>query len=368
MPAETEGEKREIMLLRVPEYYHQFQCIASACPDNCCIGWEIDIDQESAARYRETEVPFGDRLRAAIRREGETACFRLNGERCAMLNGDNLCEIILNLGEDALCQICRDHPRFTDTFGSLRETGVGLCCPEAARLLLSRQESLTFSVVETPETGEESECDPEVLSELLKARETLFRIVQDRTIPLTLRMDQALTYAAQLQGETFSEIPEPSEATETVRMWLSALAELERINELWTERLEAARILFNRSERDLKHLTRSFFAAAEGWAQEFEHLMMYFLFRYFLKAVYTGDCLTPVQLAVVSCLLIGVLELTGFAEQGSLSPEERAAAARLYSKQMEYSEENRETLEEWLIFDERFSVDRLRRILRAERK
>ena len=125
------------MLLRVPEYYRQFQCTASACPDNCCIGWEIDIDPESEARYRQIEGPFGDRLRDAIRREGETACFRLNGERCAMLNGDNLCDLILHLGEDALCQICTDHPRFRNYWSDRIEIGLGLACEEAARLMLS---------------------------------------------------------------------------------------------------------------------------------------------------------------------------------------------------------------------------------------
>lgn len=119
------------MRLCVPEYYEHFQCSASACQDNCCIGWEIDIDTESDRQYRQVGGAFGARLQATFRREGDTPCFRLAAERCVFLNEENLCEIILHLGEEALCQICRDHPRFTETFGTLRETGVGLCCPEA---------------------------------------------------------------------------------------------------------------------------------------------------------------------------------------------------------------------------------------------
>ena len=353
------------MLLRVPEYYRQFQCTASACPDNCCIGWEIDIDPESEARYRQIEGPFGDRLRDAIRREGETACFRLNGERCAMLNGDNLCDLILHLGEDALCQICRDHPRFTETFGALRETGVGLCCPEAARLLFTRRDPLTFLVEETEEAAEETECDQTNLASLLEVRETLFHIVQDRSHPLVQRMEEALVYGAQFQGESVSEEADAKGAAETVREWLTALRALEAINQMWTERLEAAIHILDRSGEELSLLLERFCGSVEQWEQGLEHLMMYFLFRYFLKAVYTGDCLTPIQLAVFSCLLIGVLELTRFVELGSLPEGERIAAAGLYSKQMEYSEENREQLEDWLILDARFSVDRLRMVLRA---
>ena len=35
--------------LRRPSYYRQFRCIGSDCTDNCCIGWEIDIDPETLA-------------------------------------------------------------------------------------------------------------------------------------------------------------------------------------------------------------------------------------------------------------------------------------------------------------------------------
>ena len=37
------------MILRVPEYYEKFSCIASRCKDSCCAGWEIDIDEDSYA-------------------------------------------------------------------------------------------------------------------------------------------------------------------------------------------------------------------------------------------------------------------------------------------------------------------------------
>lgn len=45
------------MILRVPEYYDEFSCIASRCKDSCCAGWEIDIDEESYEYYRNVERP-----------------------------------------------------------------------------------------------------------------------------------------------------------------------------------------------------------------------------------------------------------------------------------------------------------------------
>ena len=40
------------MEIFAPEYYNQFRCIASACPDSCCKEWEVDVDAAAAAFYR----------------------------------------------------------------------------------------------------------------------------------------------------------------------------------------------------------------------------------------------------------------------------------------------------------------------------
>ncbi|MDO5594222.1 MAG: flagellin lysine-N-methylase, partial [Eubacteriales bacterium] len=107
------------MKLYQPTCWKPFQCTASQCGDNCCIGWEIDIDPNSYARYQAVSGAFGDTLRANIQ-SGETPCFKMIEERCAMLDGENLCQIYRRWGKEGLCQICRDHPLFTDTFGTRR--------------------------------------------------------------------------------------------------------------------------------------------------------------------------------------------------------------------------------------------------------
>ena len=55
------------MILRVPEYYEKFSCIASRCKDSCCAGWEIDIDEDSYAYYNSVEGKFGKRLKESMR-------------------------------------------------------------------------------------------------------------------------------------------------------------------------------------------------------------------------------------------------------------------------------------------------------------
>ena len=132
------------MKLMAPYYYPAFRCIADKCRHSCCIGWEIDIDPDTRERYRRIPGAFGARLNAAID-DGEVSAFRLGAdERCPMLNNNGLCDLITTLGEDALCQICADHPRFRNFFADRTEIGLGLCCEEAARLILSREEPMAL--------------------------------------------------------------------------------------------------------------------------------------------------------------------------------------------------------------------------------
>ena len=35
-----------------PDYYRQFTCIGGECPDTCCAGWEIVIDDKTLESIR----------------------------------------------------------------------------------------------------------------------------------------------------------------------------------------------------------------------------------------------------------------------------------------------------------------------------
>ena len=47
---------------RVPTYFNEFACIGGACEDNCCIGWEIDIDENTDNLYKNINSDFGKYL------------------------------------------------------------------------------------------------------------------------------------------------------------------------------------------------------------------------------------------------------------------------------------------------------------------
>lgn len=55
------------MIVRVPDYFSEFSCIAGECKDSCCLGWEIDIDEDSYEYYQTLPGEVGERLRKGNR-------------------------------------------------------------------------------------------------------------------------------------------------------------------------------------------------------------------------------------------------------------------------------------------------------------
>ena len=51
--------------------YGEFRCIAGACPDSCCAGWEIVLDDASVERYRTVSGGLGERIRQAMAEDAD---------------------------------------------------------------------------------------------------------------------------------------------------------------------------------------------------------------------------------------------------------------------------------------------------------
>ena len=115
----------------------------------------------------------------------------LKNERCAFLNENNLCDIIINCGEDHLCQICRDHPRYFEWYGNIKEGGIGLSCEEGARLILS---DCDFGFSESEVDEEEEDVDEVLFSLLYSSREEIFSILNE-DMPLYDKLSSVLGFA-----------------------------------------------------------------------------------------------------------------------------------------------------------------------------
>ncbi|MCC8100576.1 MAG: flagellin lysine-N-methylase [Clostridiales bacterium] len=357
-----------------------FRCAASACGDSCCVGWEIDVDADTLDLYRQVGGSFGKRLAQNIVTEPDgTSHFRLTaGERCPFLNEENLCDIILHLGEGALCDICDQHPRFYNDYDNLQETGFGLCCEAAGRLLFSSDRPLTIRTTETEEEASD-EASAETLPLLLHLREQLFGLLQDRGAPLQTRFTSMLLYAQTAQdawdgqdldalcdaeelaadllpfGEAAWGEGEPSDLPAEL---LRFFGTLESINGEWDALLRAAVDCLALPDRPA--LEARFRADMAGREYEYEHLAFYFLYRYFLHAVDDGDFLSRVCLALLSVLAVRRLDFACWHQNGErFTLEDRIAVARIFSKELEYSEENMAAFLAELRDSDQFSPDGL---------
>lgn len=305
----------EAMKTMVPNYYGKFACIAGECRHSCCIGWEIDIDDESLARFQRTGGKTGDRLRESILTDAEGAHFLLDkNDRCPFLNKGGLCDLILELGEDHLCQICADHPRFRNFFSDRTEIGLGLCCEVAGQLIL-RQTAPVRLITLADDGLEEAQTKDEEL--LLHLRSVLIAAIQDRGLPFEARIEKMLRLA-DLPSLRFS-LPE----------WAQFLLTLERLDEAWAQRLRA-----------LDHAPTAPFPCLPELEIPLEQLAVYLLMRHLPGALEDGDLRGRVAYVALILMLVNALCAVRPEECGKWEAEELVEIARMYSSEIEYSDEN----------------------------
>ena len=131
------------MISLYPTIYHTFQCKADRCENTCCQLWTIDIDEATAERYHTMTGPLGESLRQAITVDDEGSHFVFSKEQpmCPLLNENGLCKVVLELGEEGLCDTCHMHPRFYKYIEDLELCGVGLSCEASVELLAEDTQS-----------------------------------------------------------------------------------------------------------------------------------------------------------------------------------------------------------------------------------
>lgn len=440
------------MVLRVPSYYKEFHCIADQCQDSCCIGWEIDIDEDTYFYYQSVEGKFGERLRThMVTEEGNSFALEENGW-CPFLNEKKLCDICMFLGEEALCEVCTEFPRFTMEYEDVREKVLSLSCEEVGRILFSSDAKTTWEEREIPEEceaweaegteesgqflgaadgesaeteadrlenavsgDEEEEALPEIPAARLEAvREQAVRILQNRSKPVFGRAAEYLAYCDRMQRELYggeadmdgAEARDDGEAdffawcgqgtdglghidigSEEERSGcaltdqesagreqeeraqqqayqdflarMESFGRLEVLYETWTN---VKKVLYETfSGENYLRYRQEFLETVRDREYEYEHLLVYFTFRYFMRAYYDDNIRTKAQFAVASVLMIRDMDVLRYVQNGGrFELCDRIDTARIYSKEVEHSEENMELLAEDFQFEDVFGVERMR--------
>ena len=406
------------LLLRTPDFYDHFLCIGDSCKDCCCIGWELDIDDDTFEYYKSVPGPFGDRLRgcmSAARKvspdapgddslfgdDGGSTMYRLKIDgRCPFLNSKNLCEIVLNLGPQALCQICSEYPRYSFEFDGAVEKSLTISCEEAGRLMFLSDVPIGFVETEADYFASD-DPDEEIFRTISLIRSASIRILENRRIDLADRIGHFLALCTEAQhaldladsdpdllrirlpelvrlytGSEHPEItpeardaaaegsgpcldaeeilpfPEDSELLDAVRRGrfdhlkkrMDILSGMEILTDRWVQEISELNKVFI-SEDSYESILSAWLSSPDCRIPAYEHLLVYFVFRYFPLAAYDGSIIDKARFAVFGMLVIRDLDAARFMRNGArFNLNDRIRNAKICSKEVEHSDYNIEYL------------------------
>ena len=269
--------------------------------------------------------------------------------------------------------------------------GISLSCPEAARIILRDSKKATFELSENDEevTGY-NDINAKLYIELMQCRKIVLDIIQNRDIDINIRASVVLSFTKEIQDKIdeneigdIKDIREKYSNKGFIKELLGSLEQyknkkndkynnmheyfnvfknLKHINPNDPLGLDDAIRYFWQSEDDKEiYLSKndSFNKYYEESMYKFEHILVYFIFRYFMKAVFDYDVSAKVKTAIVSYLMIKELSVVRFTEEGDFTEEDIVDIAHTYSKDIEHLEENIESLAEIFETNEVFAVEKM---------
>ncbi len=357
------------MLYTYPDYYDRFACVADKCEDTCCAGWQILIDDESLARYKENH-------RDDKRIDWENEVFQhCNGKRCAFLNDKNLCDMYTQWGADSLCVTCDRYPRHIEEFENVREYTLSLSCPEVAKILLNYKDKVTFEEKEDEEDEVDEEFDVLLYSVLQDTRQWMYDIIQNRDLPIQVRAaimleigsacqdcidegnvfnisDMLYEYKEKLNNGYANELLQDINYYEYTLPRFRRLYDLEVLNDLWADMTdEAAQLIYGENLEKCNMLHKSF----DEWLCKnvsqhnimWEQILIYFVSTYFCGAVYDGNIIGKLEMAVTSLVCIYEMLMARWIKNNEkLSFEDIVFVTYMYSRELEHSDINLDTMED----------------------
>lgn len=290
-----------------PTFYKNFKCIAGDCPDSCCQGWEVDADCDSLEYYKtlDNSLEIKKRIDSVLSKdEFDNTIFTLAPKkRCPFLNDENLCDMHIAIGGEHTPYTCRTFPRFIYDFGATREIGISFSCPVASDMMYNT-ESFDFETDINSDLPTLNDIDAEKYFLLYKGRAEAYKIAKDKNKSIRERLNDLLDFGVLLQEKLF-----PYDEGGDDIAFFDVFKNPELINPEWKEKVE---------NFSLKQVSDT---------QSNENILMYFLYKYLMQAVYDDDALSKIKMAV-----LGVLINTYFGED--------SWTVHLWSKETEHSQYN----------------------------
>lgn len=409
-----------------PDYFNHFECVpGKACPDSCCIRWQITVDPATLEKYKKVPGKLGERMKKKI--DFCTGCIASHGEehRCEFLNDDNLCDIVLELGEEYLSETCHTHPRHEEVYPNVRERSLAMTCPIACKQLLDRVEPVKIkSKTVASKKEHDRKFDQDLFELLLECRDIMISIAQNRKHSIMERMVLILAFSHDISKrivarnrrvpmnrlkaalkpfpdftqEELGEIKEIKRSYQEKKAYdqvtkhleeiirdekmfrqekehsvqhimtdmIFALSTMEALKPSWPPYLQS---VLNVRGEFTKESSREFMEeyATQENETELEQLLVYFIYVYCCTSAYDGELLAKSKMAVVNVLLIREFWFMNWLENDKkLTLEDKAELAHWYVREIENSDENMEQWDSLMLRSPRYALKKILKVLHAD--
>lgn len=190
------------------DLYANFKCIEADCPQSCCVGWDIVIDDATLKTYSDKKDTLGLICRSLSQKKENYTCVRTISGRCPYYGFDHLCRLQKKSFDNLMPQVCKDYPRRVLQFGNRRELTLELSCYEAAFLFVYKPQIHEFIILSdnTPVFWELANDDANFFNFLLNDREMIIDRIKEWSKDLsapgfTLMEKSILQHAYQIHSK-----------------------------------------------------------------------------------------------------------------------------------------------------------------------
>ena len=367
-----------------PFYYDDFKCTANECIDNCCSNWRINIDEKTYKKYKKLKGEWGKKINSNISRKRSNANYlqygkiNLKNNKCSFLNEEGLCTIHGSLGEDYLCNTCRVYPRSINKYGDIYERNLSISCPEVARYIIKSKENFSFNLEEEKLSDLDKDYivnnkyNEKLYNILWDTRSLTMEIIQFKEIEIWKRIsffklltDKVQNIINEKQYDNYEELLNNFREQITNINVINSLDKISVIsdvkvkfiqsalqvranqgtnNEKFDNLLKEYNELFNKDidfkgniEKIIKK-EKEFNTYLKEHKNILENLLIYLIYKYFMKALHTKDLNAEVNNIILSYAMIKMLLLARYNKNNKeLNEEDFVEVFYLFSRNIEHN-------------------------------
>lgn len=367
-----------------PFYYDDFKCTANECIDNCCSNWKIEIDEKTYKKYKKLKGEGGKKINSNISRKRSNSNYlqygkiNLKNNKCSLLSEDGLCTIHGSLGEDYLCNTCRVYPREIKKYGEIYERNLSISCPEVARYIIKCKDNFSFNL----EDEKLSDLDKDYIVNnkyneklyniLWDTRSLAMEIIQFKEIEIWKRIsffkmltDKVQNIINEKQYDNYEEVLNNFREQVTNINVINSLDKISLIPEVKVKFIQSAlqvrannglnndkfisliieynelfdkNIDFKNNVEKVIEKEKEFNIYLKEQENIIENLLIYLIYKYFMKSLYTKDLNAEVNNIILSYAMMKMLLLSRYNKNNKkLNEEDFVEVFYLFSREIEHN-------------------------------